>query len=38
VTGHESRTECPLATTIYTLRVIRMDGTEVLRQIPIIVS
>ncbi len=38
VTGHESRTECPLATTIYTLRVVRLDGTEELRQLPIIVS
>lgn len=38
VTGHETRTECPLVTTVYTLRVIRMDNSEVTRQIVIVVS
>ncbi len=37
VTGHETREECPASTTTYQLRVVRMDDTEVIRQITIFV-
>lgn len=37
VTGHESRQECPAVTTTYELRVIRLDDTEVIRQVSIFV-
>ncbi|MBN2303605.1 MAG: hypothetical protein JXQ72_03965, partial [Anaerolineae bacterium] len=38
VTGHDSRRECPASTTVYTLRVIRRDSSEVTRTIQIIVN
>lgn len=37
VTGHESRQECPAATTTYTLRVIRVNNSEVVQQITVFV-
>jgi hypothetical protein len=38
VTGHDSRLVCPAATTTYTLRVVRLNGTEVFQQVTIVVS
>ncbi|MCD4685852.1 MAG: hypothetical protein K8S97_07940, partial [Anaerolineae bacterium] len=37
VTGHETRQECPVVSTTYELRVIRMDDTEVIQQVSIFV-
>lgn len=38
VTGHDSRQECPTATTTYTLRVIRRDNSEIQQTITILVT
>ncbi len=38
VTGHESRQECPAATTTYNLRVIRLDNVEDNRYITVTVN
>ena len=38
VTGNESRLECPLSTTTYTLRIVRSDYSEVIRTVTVAVS
>jgi hypothetical protein len=38
VTGQESRVECPVATTTYTLRIVRVDDSVVTQQITITVA
>lgn len=37
VTGHETRQECPAVTTTYELRMVRMDDSEVIKEVTIFV-
>jgi uncharacterized cupredoxin-like copper-binding protein len=38
VGGHDARTVCPTVTTIYYLKVVRLDGSTVVQQLTIIVA
>jgi WD40 repeat protein len=38
VTGHDSRVVCPGGTTTYTLRIVRLDGSEIFQQVTIVVT